>query len=225
MIYKKGVFMKKSALLAIALMAANASAATILGFGVEADYLAPAATGNFKYQTSSTAFDGATESGYQIGAYLEHPIPLVPNLRLDYTSDVTFSGAGNDVSLKQLDVTPYYEILDNVVDLDIGVTAKTINGKTKGLSEQTFNAVIPMGYVGAAVMIPGTGFSVNGSVKYISLNGDSLTDARIKAALKIAAGLQVQAGYRYESLKLDNRFDITTDANFKGPFVGLGYTF
>ncbi len=217
--------MKKSALLAFGLMAANASAAMILGFGVEADYLAPAASGNFTYKGSTTAFDGATESAYQIGAYLEHPIPLVPNLRLDYTSDMTFSGMGNDVSLKQLDVTPYYEILDNVVDIDIGVTAKTINGKTKGSTEQTFNVVIPMGYVGAAIMVPGTGFNVEGSVKYIGFNGDSLTDARIKAGLKIAAGLQVNAGYRYEAMKVSDHFDIKADATFKGPFVGLGYTF
>ncbi|MCX6072705.1 MAG: TIGR04219 family outer membrane beta-barrel protein [Campylobacterales bacterium] len=217
--------MKKSALLALSLMAANASAAMILGFGVEADYLAPAATGDFKYNNTAIAFNGTTERGYQIGAYLEHPIPLVPNLRLDYTSDVTFSGSNNNVSLNQLDVTPYYEILDNIVDLDIGVTAKTISGKTKGNTEETFNAVIPMGYVGAAVMVPGTGFNVEGSVKYISFSGDSFTDARIKAALDIVAGLQVHAGYRYEALKLDNRFDIKADANFKGPFVGLGYTF
>ena len=217
--------MKKSPLLVMTLMAANASAAMVLGFGVEADYLAPAATGDFKYNNTSIAFNGATESGYQLGAYLEHPIPLVPNIRLDYTSDVTFSGSNNNVALKQMDITPYYEILDNIVDLDIGITAKTISGKTKGTTEETFNAVIPMGYVAAAVMLPGTGLSVDGSVKYIALNSDSLTDARVKASWDIVAGLQVHAGYRYESLKLDKRFDITTNATFKGPFVGLGYKF
>ncbi len=216
--------MKKSALLAMTLMAANASAAMILGFGVEADYLAPAATGNFDYKGANTVFDGATQSGYQLGAYLEHPVPLVPNIRLDYTSDLTFSGLGSDVSLKQMDVTPYYEILDNIVDLDIGITAKTISGKIKN-TDQSFNAVIPMGYVAAAVMLPGTGLSVDGSVKYISFSGDSLTDARVKASWDIVAGLQVHAGYRYESLQLDKRFDITTNATFKGPFVGLGYKF
>ena len=217
--------MKKSALLALMLMATTGSAAMILGFGVEADYLAPSATGHLKYNAVDTAFNGETESGYQLGAYLEHPLPFVPNLRLDYTSDVTFNGASSQVSLSQIDITPYYEILDNVVDIDIGITAKTLSGKTKGVSEQSFNVVIPMGYLGAAVMVPGTGFSVAGSVKYINFSGDSFTDARIKAVLDIAAGLQAQAGYRYESLKLDNLSDITADATFKGPFVGVGFTF
>jgi outer membrane protein len=206
-------------------MASSGSAATILGFGVEADYFAPAATGDFQYNTASTAFNGNTESGYQIGAYLEHSIPVLPNLRLDYTSDITFSGAGNDVSMKQIDITPYYEILDNIVDIDIGMTVKTLNGKTKGAVEESFNAVIPMGYLAASVMAPGTGLSVAGSVKYINISGDSMTDARIKAVMDIVAGVQAQVGYRYESLKLDDRFDLTTNTTVKGPFVGLGYIF
>lgn len=217
--------MKKSALLALILMASSGSAATILGFGVEADYFAPAATGDFQYNTANTAFNGNTESGYQIGAYLEHPIPVLPNLRLDYTSDITFSGAGNDVSMKQIDITPYYEILDNIVDIDIGMTVKTLNGKTKGAVEESFNAVIPMGYLAASAMVPGAGLSVAGSVKYINISGDSMTDARIKAVIDIVAGVQAQVGYRYESLKLDDRFDLTTNTTVKGPFIGLGYTF
>lgn len=218
--------MKKSALLAFALATVNVSAATILGFGVEADYLAPSATGDFKYKTVTTAFNGDTESGYQIGAYLEHPVPMLPNLRLDYTSDITFSGGANSVALNQMDVTPYYEILDNVVDIDIGITAKVLNGTSKTIiAEESFNAVIPMGYLGAAVMLPGLPVSFAGSVKYIGFSGDSFTDARIKAVWDIAGGLSAQVGYRYESLKLDDRFDITTDATFKGAFAGLGFTF
>ncbi|MBV5349263.1 TIGR04219 family outer membrane beta-barrel protein, partial [bacterium] len=181
--------MMKKALLALCLGVSSASAATILGFGVEADYLAPSATGDFKYKSINTAFDGETESGYQVGAYFEHPVPLIPNLRLDYTSDVTFNGTSSDVAIGQMDITPYYEILDNIVDIDIGVTAKVLNGKSKKAgAEETFNAVIPMGYFAAAVMVPGTGFSLAGSVKYINYSGDSMTDARIKAVMDIVAG-------------------------------------
>lgn len=218
--------MMKSALLAMCLGVSAASAATILGFGVEADYLAPSATGHLKYNTTDTIFNGNRESGYQIGAYLEHPVPILPNLRLDYTSDITFSGASSEVSLSQMDITPYYEILDNIVDIDIGITAKVLKGTSKiGTTEESFNAVIPMGYLGAAVMIPGLPISFAANVKHIDYQGDSLTDARIKAVWKIAGGVAAQVGYRYESLKLDDRFDITTDATFKGAFAGLGFTF
>jgi outer membrane protein len=230
---KKGLSMMKSALLAMCLVSANASAAMILGFGVEADYLAPAASGSLTHNGTKTEFGSSTENGYQLGAYLEHPIPLVPNIRLDYTSELEFNGvtagAANSVAMTQLDITPYYEILDNVVDLDVGITAKTLRVKTTSAAVPAFNdsysTVIPMGYIGAAVMLPGLPLSFAGSVKYIGYEGDSLTDARIKAMWDIALGVSAQVGYRYESLKLDDTFDTTSDAEFKGVFAGLAFTF
>ena len=222
--------MVRSMILAAGLLAANAHAATVLGFGAEADYYAPTADGHFDYKNTATAFGNDDDSGVQIGAYLEHPIPLLPNLRVDLTTKSSFSGADgaggvNKVSFKQIDITPYYEILDNLVDIDIGVAFKVLEGDVEGTNEQSFSEVIPMGYVGAAVSFPGTPLSLAGSVKYIGFDGDSFTDARIKASWDIAAGVQAQAGYRYESLDISDRFDMNTDVTFKGPFVGIGFSF
>ncbi len=222
--------MVRSLILAAALVTANAHAAMILGFGAEADYYAPSASGSFDYKSTQTDFSNDEESGYQIGAYFEHPVPVLPNLRVDLTSESSFSGTDggvgvNKVSFQQIDITPYYEILDNIVDIDLGVTFKVFDGKVEGAINEDFSEVIPMGYLGAALSVPGTPVSVAGSVKYIGYSGDSFTDARIKASWDIAAGIQAQAGYRYESLKIDDRFDMTTDVTFKGPFVGMGFTF
>ena len=222
--------MVRSMILAGALLAANASAATILGFGAEADYYAPTADGHFNYKNTRTAFGNDDESGYQIGAYLEHPVPVLPNLRIDLTSESTFSGADglggvNSVSFEQIDITPYYEILDNVVDIDVGVTFKILDGNVEGVIDDSFSEVIPMGYLGAALTVPGTPLSVAGSIKYIGYDGDSFTDARIKAVWEIAAGIEAQAGYRYESLRIDDRFDMNADVTFEGPFVGIGFRF
>ena len=222
--------MVRSMILAGALLAANASAATILGFGAEADYYAPTADGHFNYKNTRTAFGNDDESGYQIGAYLEHPVPVLPNLRIDLTSESTFSGADglggvNSVSFEQIDITPYYEILDNVVDIDVGVTFKILDGNVEGVIDDSFSEVIPMGYLGAALTVPGTPLSVAGSIKYIGYDGDSFTDARIKAVWEIAAGIEAQAGYRYESLRIDDRFDMNADVTFEGPFVGIAFRF
>lgn len=222
--------MMKSALLALCLGVTAASAATILGFGAEVDYYAPSASGDFKYKTTSTNFASDKESAYQIGLYLEHPVPMLPNLRIDYTPDTSFSGSDsvlgtNKVTFNQLDITPYYEILDNIVDLDVGVSFKVLDGKIEGTVNENFNQVIPMGYVGAAVSIPAMPISFSGSVKYIGFSGDSLTDARVKAVWNVLAGLQAQAGYRYESIEVNDRFDIKSNVAFKGPFVGVGYSF
>lgn len=225
--------MMKSAVLALCMGVSVASAATILGLGVEADYYAPVASGDFSYTTNSmttqTHFNEDSESTYQVGVYFEHPAPLIPNFRLDLTPEASFTGTDgaltNKVSINQTDITPYYEILDNVIDLDIGVTFKVLDIKVEGAVNQKLTQTIPMGYLGAGVDIPGTGLRIAGDVKYIGYNGDSFTDARIKAVLDMPAGLQAQAGYRYESLKISDHYDVNADVKFEGPFVGLGYTF
>lgn len=222
--------MTRSVLLALALAATSVQAATVLGFGIEADYYVPEAQGHFNYKNTATALSGDEDSGYQIGAYLEHPVPMLPNVRIDVTPKNSFSGTAqgggvNKVSFEQVDITPYYEILDNVVDLDVGIAFKVLDGQIEGAIHQSFNEVIPMGYLGAALTLPGVPVSFSGSVKYIGYNGDSLTDARIKAIWDIAAGIQAQAGYRHESLKIDDRFDMNSDVTFKGPFVGIGFAF
>lgn len=222
--------MFRSAILTLCLISASASAATILGFGAEADYYTPSASGDFDYKNTSTRFNSDDESGYQVGIYLEHPLPLLPNVRVDFTPETSFSGSDgfsgvNKVSLEQTDITPYYEILDNVVDIDLGVSFKIIDATIEGVIDDRFSEVIPMGYLGVALTPPLSPLSVEGSVKYVGYAGDSLTDARIKVLWKIAAGLGAQAGYRYESLEISNRFDINTNVTFKGPFVGLNYRF
>jgi outer membrane protein len=226
--------MKKTAFLLATSGITSLSAAMILGFGTEVNYWAPEASGSFSYSnggTTTTDFNQKTTDNYQIGVYLEHPIPLLPNLRLDYTSGQAYSGSSlvggtNQVTLNQLDITPYYEILDNMeVDLDVGISAKVVDGSVDGVRNQNINSVIPMVYVSTEVNIPVLPLAVGADIKYFTTGGDSVTDARIRAIWKIMLGLEAQAGYRYENFNLDNRFDMTTDSTFKGPFVGVGYSF
>lgn len=222
--------MKKSLLTALCLASVNVSAAMILGFGAEVDYYNPTASGDFNYKTTNTNFDKKSQSGYQIGLYLEHPVPLLPNVRLDLTPESSFTGSNgvggtNKVSFDQFDITPYYEILDNVVDLDIGVTFKVLDGKVEGALNQEFSAVIPMGYLSAGIDLVGTGLRIAGDVKYIGYKGDSLGDSRIKAVWNITKLFQVQAGYRYQTLKINDHFDLNSNITIEGPFIGLGATF
>lgn len=220
----------KRLLLALFLGASTLSAEILLGFGAEADYYSVEADGSFNYENTRTNFNNDQESSYQLGAYLEHPIPLFPNIRIDYTPKTTFSGSdgvggSNDVEFTQLDTTLYYEILDNVVDLDIGISGKYLSGDVRGVNNKSFDEILPLGYLRVAFFPPATGLSFDGNIKYIEYEGDSLLDARIKATWEIMVGLGVQAGYRYESMDIDDRFEMNTDASFRGPFVGVQYVF
>lgn len=223
----------KKALLALCAGSVMASASTLLGFGVEADYYSPQAKGDFRYTdngvTSATHFSGSNESSYQLGIYLEHPIPVLPNLRVDFTPETSFSGADsvagtNTVKFSQTDTTLYYELLDNIVDLDLGVTGKYVKGNVSGTVAQSFDVIIPMVYVAAGVKIPVLPVRLDADVKYVGYSGNSVSDMRFKASWNVFAGLQAVAGYRYESLKLDEN-DIYSTLKIQGPFIGVGYRF
>lgn len=224
----------KKALLALCIGSVMASATTIAGFGVEADYYVPEAKGDFRYTDNgvltSTSFNGDDDSSYQLGLYFEHPIPMLPNVRADFTPETSFvgdnsSGAGNNtVKFSQIDTTLYYELLDNIVDLDIGLTGKFIDGKVTGAANQSFDVLIPMVYVGAGVKIPALPIRLDADIKYVGYSGNSVSDMRIKAVWEVLAGFEAVAGYRYESLKLDED-DIYSTLKIQGPFIGVGYRF
>jgi outer membrane protein len=229
--------------------ASSAFSATILGFGVEADYYKPVSSGHFGYNggmQTTTEFSNKSNDSYQIGVYLEHPVPLLPNIRLDYTpmkfsstaridnakskaGFVTGATATSDVQLNALDVTPYYEILDNVVSLDIGITARnissTIDTKSGGASSSdSVSATLPMLYVAAEVKLPFTGLKANADIRYLGLKENKYMDAKAKLTYNVFNGLGIEGGYRYQQLKL-KEFDIDADVIFKGPFVGVNYHF
>ncbi len=223
----------KKVLTTLCLSASIASASMILGFGVEADYFTPEITGDFQYTdngVSNTNFNGESDSSYQLGLYFEHPIPVVPNFRVDFTPDTTFTGSDgssgtNTVTFAQTDITAYYEILDNIIDIDVGITGKIVKGDVAGTSiNQSGSMVIPMGYVAAGISIPAIPVHVDADIKYIGYNDNTVSDMRIKAVWEVVMGLEVAAGYRYESLDLDGQ-DILSTLKIKGPFVGVGYRF
>jgi len=223
----------KKALLVLCAGSVMASASTLLGFGIEADYYSPEAKGDFRYTdngvTSATHFNGDDDSQYQLGLYLEHPVPMLPNFRADLTPETSFSGtdsiAGtNTVKFSQIDTTLYYELLDNVVDLDIGLSGKYVKGDVSGTVNQSFDVILPMVYVAAGVKIPALPVRLDADLKYVGYSGNSVSDMRLKAAWDVFAGLEAVAGYRYESLKLDEN-DIYSTLKIQGPFIGVGYRF
>ncbi|MDD2828143.1 MAG: TIGR04219 family outer membrane beta-barrel protein [Sulfuricurvum sp.] len=224
----------KKALLVLCTGSVMASASMLLGFGAEVDGYLPEVNGNFSYTdngvTTTTRFNGDSTSKYQLGLYFEHPVPVIPNIRVDFTPETSFVGDNvgglgtNAVKFSQIDTTLYYEILDNIVDLDVGLTGKIFKGDVSGAVNQSFNVVLPMGYLGAAVKIPTLPIRFEGDVKYAEYSGNSIRDMRIKAAWEVFAGLEAVAGYRSETLDINEK-DIVSNITIKGPFVGIGYRF
>ena len=183
---------------------------------------------------------------------VKHPIPLVPNLRLEYAqvkNDGLASGTFNDFSatpnttttmkIKEYDIIPYYNILDNTfwATLDLGVDIKILdidyraNGVTiNSVINQNYNdsktVAIPLGYARTRVEIPATNIGLEADVKYITYDGSTVYDNRIKADYTFdmfpVVQPAVEVGYRMQKIDVKTDSDKTKiDLKFSGFYAGL----
>lgn len=202
-------------------------------------------------QTNKTPenFDLGSEKQASIAVSIEHPVPFLPNVRVRHTSlkgadtlnslafafdDKLYIGDVNlALDFTSTDLILYYEILDNVVSVDVGVAAKQFDGELlvrgntplPSTSTVKFTETIPMAYASVGGSLPFTGFSFKAEAAGVSYDGSSVSD--IQAEVKydfidnLAVDLGLKAGYR--QLKVDLEDVEKTDANldFKGPYLGL----
>ena len=135
-----------------------------------------------------------------------------------------------DLDLSHTEVTFYYEILDNIVDLDLGLTARLFDGEASliGATQQErieLDAVIPMLYGRAGIDLPFTGLSAALSGNWVNVNDVSLTDwsAEVNYDFKIAPTLEagLSIGYRSMLIEIDDQDELQSDAEFDGLFIGL----
>jgi outer membrane protein len=169
----------------------------------------------------------------------EHFVPIVPNFRVlgtkldhsgsgtatfildgqSFTGDITSTG-----SFDQTDITAYWEVLDNVVSLDLGLTAKLLDfsysvASTGVSTSGSLSATFPMvyGLVGVSP-IPGLYLGVEGNL--IGYDGNNLTDLTAKISYTTDFFLGIEGGYRSQTYELDDVDGYFGKLEFKGPFVG-----
>ena len=240
----------------VALLPLTGFSATILGFQVGG--------GSWKHDPSGTITSSSgglgtsadlkndlnlaeKSEGYTYFS-IEHPIPLVPNVKFVSTkldssgsgtvaSSFDFNGTTYSTSasvtssliLDQTDTTLYYEVLDNVVSLDIGLTAKKVDGKAsvkEGANptiSSTFSGTIPMLYAAAEISLP-SGFTLAGEINTISSGDDKISDVTAKITYTTDFMLGVEAGVRTQSIKI-NEDSVATDIEFSGIFAGVYFKF
>ena len=171
-------------------------------------------------------------------ATLEHPVPILPNVRLSYTTldhagsgnanfvfdgDVYTGTVSNDFKIAQTDVLLYWEVLDNVVSLDLGLSARVmdfdyaINDSSN--TTDSVSATIPMvyGLIGGSP-IPGMLISAEGY--YMSYDGSTASDFNAKIAYTSDYFIGFEGGYRSQTIELDDVDNTNANLDFKGPFIG-----
>jgi outer membrane protein len=178
-------------------------------------------------------------------AILEHPVPILPNVKLMKTTldqsgngNATFRFDGidydgyvtNDFSVETLDLYAYYEILDNVVNIDLGLDIRnlkvdyTITGTVSGsptpdTTTDSFDETFPMIYAMVGVS-PWPDLIISGELSYISYDGSKVSDFTAKVAYTTSFFVGLEAGYRKQQYTLDDISDTNADLSFDGIFAG-----
>ena len=178
----------------------------------------------------------------------EHPIPLVPNLKIKST-DMSSDGSGTVTSLKvgdntvsgaveseldltHTDYTMYWSLPIPIVTLDFGLTLRQFDGSVTSVSSLTeisedLDFIVPMGYLKAGVDIPLTGLSFGGDINVISIGDTGITDYDLNMTYVLPLipllDVGISAGYRSFDLELDEDDfgDLSAEATVAGPYLGL----
>lgn len=188
----------------------SAQADTLLGIYAGAEGLVN--TGD----TNHISADNEVVGSYYLA--FEHPIPFLPNAKLRYTK-FDQSGSNGDF----WDAMGYYEVLDNIVSLDVGLGAKRVNTDINA-NNNDVTTTIPALYASAGGKLPFTGLSAKAEVFVGKGNDAHFTDynAEIKYNFieNLAIDLGVKAGYRAMMVKVDDS-GTSNDINVQGPYLGL----
>ena len=193
-------------------------------------------TGTISYNNNNS-FDIASQAGLKKAtgmyawAYLKHPIPIVPNLRVEYADPNfsgnvasitwdgnTYAGVDNSLSLTQYDAALYYNLLDNLfwITLDLGLDIKYIDGNyniqassaagSAPAVDAPFSLVLPLVYGRGRVQLPFVDIGVETVLKGVTYSDNTVIDALIKVdyTMDFVPVIQpgLEVGYRYQQVTL-----------------------
>lgn len=227
----------KLSLLALGMGLSGLAQADVIGVKGDLSYWAYDGQANMAAQTAASDQDLERKGAAQLSLAIEHPVPLIPNAKIRYVNLKTQTEnevAGQpvyDIDMDHADFILYYEILDNIVNADVGLGATTLNGHvtTLALSKTDIDKTVPVIYATAGAKLPFTGLSAKGEVLYSNFNDAKITDAQAELQYNFIDNLLVdvglKAGYRILDIKLDDYEKNDLKFNFKGPYIGLDIHF
>jgi outer membrane protein len=202
------------------LCSAQTQADTLLGFTAGLEYWHMDSSGAISDISESDlqSFDLGSKGVGVVSLAFEHPVPLVPNLKLR-TNDLSANGdtyldqafryagrtypAGREVNvefdLQSTDFIFYYEVFDNdLVSFDFGLNLKYLDGDIRVedvvstmASQDHFKGYVPMLYGAAQIGIPATPLWVYGDLNILSIGDHSLQDYQAGVAYSIIDNLAV----------------------------------
>jgi outer membrane protein len=179
---------------------------------------------------------------------LEHPISALPNIRYQsynmgssdspsLSRQFSFNqgslGVGGDSNtsydLANNDLVLYYQLLNNWMDLNMGVDLKRLDGQVSQSgpgNNINIDETIPLFHLSARVDLPINGLfvgaNINTSIVNLGISESGAQDSTIMLGFENGTGLGIAGGIKSFSLELDNSTDSSTDLGYDGLFVN-GY--
>lgn len=223
----------KLSLLALGMGLSGLAQADVIGVKGDLSYWAYDGQANMAAQTAASDQDLERKGAAQLSLAIEHPVPLIPNAKIRYVNLKTQTEnevAGQpvyDINMDHADFILYYEILDNIVNADVGVGATTLNGHvtTLALSKTDIDKTVPVIYATAGAKLPFTGLSAKAEATYTNVNDVKITDAQAEVQYNFVQSmlldLGAKVGYRIMNIELDDMDKRDMKFEFKGPYIGL----
>lgn len=221
--------------------------ADFVGLNIGAYAWNPDISGSFRTGSDSKirlqndlGFNDDTGNGLRVS--LEHPVPALPNVRYQtvdlssssrstISSSIQFNGStynaaetiNSTLDLSHQEIVLYYEMLDNWINLDLGVDLKMFDGEV-GINDNrvTIDETIPMLYLSARVDLPFTGFYVGADIQQLSIGDSSADDTTLLIGYESNTGLGIEGGFKTFSLDLNDANNLDTNLKYDGLFLN-GY--
>lgn len=179
-------------------------ATTLLAGAAHADFIGANAEAGF--------FDTDDGSATYASLDIQHPIPFIPNARIDIWN---FEVDNTSTEINHLDFTGYYGVGLLWIGLEAGITLRDLD--MANASGATDSETIPMLYLGASVAVPGTNLTLAAESKSISSYDDiSITDQLIKIQYQPLPIVGIEAGYRTINQETD-----FLDKDYDGYYIGI----
>lgn len=228
------------------LLCSTSSSADFVGLNISSSYWTADLAGSFNSSSSvnNINIDSSTDAEASFAISFEHPIPALPNFKFqnrslnasgsDPSANINFNGQNfnNGVSstldLSHKDIVLYYELLDNWVNLDLGINLKTFDGEVTvsdnsgGNESISIDETIPVVYLSARFDLPFTGFYIGADIQNITLTDDTAEDSTLMVGYETSAGFGVEGGYKKFSLGLDDASNLNTTIEYDGLYIN-GY--
>ena len=203
------------------LLTASVQADTLLGLYIGGHMWANQADGSFGEGVDNQAtFDFDDEKQGSFFVALEHPIPLIPNIKIASTTldtvgkgaisgSFTFDGEtysdettlDTTFDVSYVDYTFYYELFDNdLLTFDLGLTARDLDSQinvvgdiagTETSTDLSASGIIPLLYVNTIIGLPFTGFNVFAEANFLSFDDNTIYDYQVGVSYELLDNLAV----------------------------------